>query len=125
MEINKELLKNFREDFGKVAKLLENKYGLVIKLNNNMTYTSKSITAGFKAFVAETGENGNSIPFEQLEFNKLCGKYGFTPEDYMCNVSAGGNIYKLYGFNPKARKNKYIILGSDGIRYMTSKVEKI
>lgn len=125
MEINKEMLKNFREDFGKVAKLLENKYGLVIELNSSMTYSSKSITAGFKAYVAEKDENGNTESFEKLEFNKLCGRYGFTPDDYMCDVSAGGNIYKLVGFKEKARKNKYIILGLDGKKYIAPKVEKI
>lgn len=125
MEINKEMLNNFRTDFDRIAKVLGDKYGLAIKMNSSLKYTSNSIMAGFKAVIVGTDEDGNSDSFEKVEFERLCARYGFTPEDYECRVLVAGSVYYLVGFKEKARKNKFIIKDDNGKTYVCAKVEKL
>ena len=66
------------------------------------------------AFKAK-GENGESA--EEVEFKKLCGEYGFVPEDYRKAVVIKDKMYRLVGFNTRARKNFCIIKDANGQTY--------
>lgn len=54
---------------------------------------------------------------EQLEWNRMCTFYGFTPNDYKRVVDIGNKKYRLVGFNNKARTRPIILEDDKGKRY--------
>lgn len=61
------------------------------------------------------GENGESG--EQALFNRVCGGYGFEPEHYNKRFVMENKIFRLIGFNPKARKYHCIIVDENDKKY--------
>lgn len=94
----------FRADVEKALAAVAEKYGCDVTAGK-IKYDDISINLSldFKA----RGENGESG--EQMEFNKLCGNYGFKPEHYKVPFIMDGKTFYLIGFNPKARKYYCII----------------
>lgn len=99
----------FREDIEKALAAIAEKYNCdvtagKIKYDDSLI----NISIDFKA----RGKNGESG--EQVEFNKLCERYGFKPEHYNNSFIMDGQTYRLVGFNPKARKYYCIIMDNRG-----------
>lgn len=117
MEINRENLANFRSDFEKLNHAMELKYGVVINLGN-ISFNSKSFTGKITVSNNEDGVDDS----QQVEFNALCGRYGFKESDYMRNITTPGStsIFKLIGFKPGNRKYP-IIAELNGKKYKLSK----
>ena len=102
----------FRVDVEKALATIAEIYGCDVTAGKiKYDETSINISIDFKA----RGENGESGA--QVEFNKLCGKYGFKPEDYKKPFVMDGNTYYLVGFNPKARKYYCIISDINGKKF--------
>lgn len=119
--ITREMIKEFREDFLKLNKAIEMKYGVALKVDK-ISYGSDSFSFNVKAF---SNSSGDDISVEQLEFNKLCPRYGFKPSDYMREFEYNNQIFKLIGFLPKAKKYPYIGLSHDGCKYKLPEVNFI
>ena len=102
----------FRADVEKALAAVAEKYGCDVKAGK-IKYDSTSINLSLD-FLAH-GENGESG--EQVEFAKLCLKYGFLPSDYRRPVVIDGQTLYLIGFNPKARKYHCIISDLHGRQF--------
>jgi hypothetical protein len=74
------------------------------------TNVSATVSVEFNAKGAE------GISAEQNLFNTYCAQFGFKPEDYNRIVSIDGKLYRLIGFNLKARKN-FCLITRDGKQY--------
>lgn len=92
MDINKENLANFKEDFKKLNHAIELKYGISLKLGA-ISFNTSSFYAKLEAFNNEDGV----FSAERLEFNSLCGKYGLKETDYMKSFTTGNSntIFRL------------------------------
>lgn len=104
----KEQFKNFREDFQKALKELEQKYNVSIA-GGNISYTDTEFT--MKTTVKFNEVNGKS--HDQAEFEKYCFMFGFKPEDYGRKAVNLGEEYTLIGFYPKKRKQPVKVMKND------------
>lgn len=114
----KELLNNFRKDFAEAVKEIEKKYGFELQLER-ISYNpdGSSFEGKISAIRVKDGKSG-----EQVKFEEDAPRYGFKPEDYKKEYIVDGKKYLLVGFNPKARRNKYIIEdASTGTKYNCDK----
>jgi hypothetical protein len=103
---------NFRNEVEAALAAVAEKYGCEVTAGNiKYDNTSIDISLAFKA----KGENGESA--EEMDFRKLCGNYGFTPDDYNSVIITNGKGYRFVGFNTRARKNTCIIKDANGKTY--------
>jgi hypothetical protein len=117
MEMTKANVLNFKNDFEKAMKELEEKYGVAV--------TMKSANIGEYYFttkievVNETAENdAEKVKFE--EDVALFKEYGLTKDDYQKKFKIDGEVYSLIGFKTNARKNKFILCNNKGTKYVFS-----
>ena len=99
--IDKETLRNFRNDFAEAVKDLEQQYGIVITLGR-ITFDATSFSGKLEAKEGESKDQVN----EDI-FNKECKKYGLDPEDYDRRFTYQGKEYTITGIY--SRSNKYPI----------------
>lgn len=98
-----DMIKSFQVDFKEAVKGLEQKYGCEISLGN-VKYSDVNFTSSMKVTKRVNGKSA-----EQVEFERYCNLYGFNPSDYGRRIkSRQGESFVLIGFNPKARKYRYI-----------------
>ena len=109
MEINKNTLSNFREDFKVAASILEEQYGIAIELGTITFPRTNPNSFGCKLTAINVGDMVVGESVEQAKFNANARKYGFEPSDYNRTTMIYGKAHKLIGFNPTARKNVCII----------------
>ena len=105
----------FRElskDIKKALLPVAEKYSITID-PGNISYTDLDATMKLKL----TDNTHGREDYEKKKFNQLCQAYGFEPEDYLRNISLGGEPVKLVGFNPKAKKYPVILQAMDGKKY--------
>ena len=103
---------NFRNEIEVALATVAEKYGCEVTAGNiKYDNTSIDISLAFKA----KGENGESA--EEVDFKKLCNRYGFGPDDYNSVILAGGKAYRFVGFNTRARKNTCILKDANGKTY--------
>lgn len=102
----------FRKEVNDALAAVATKYGCDIDLGK-IKYDSNliNISVDFNA----KGENGESG--EQAVFNRVCVAYGFEPEHYNKRFVMENKIFRLIGFNPKARKYHCIIVDDNGKKY--------
>lgn len=94
----------FRADVEKAFAAVAEKYDCDVTIGKiKYDETLINISIDFKVH----GDNGE--PSEQVEFNKLCDKYGFKPEHYKKPFVMDGKTFYLVGFHPKARKHYCVI----------------
>lgn len=107
--IEKEELKEFRNDFAEAVKDLESQYNIKLSLGT-ITYSGTTFKVTMSAETADEEERADS---ERAKFAAMCAFYGFAPEDFMMPVKiktkSGYTIGELVGFNSRARKNPCII----------------
>ena len=104
MNLTETNFNQFRNDVLNALAAVAEKYGCDVTAGKiKYDETLINISIDFKA----RGDNGESD--EQVEFNKLCGNYGFKPEHYKKPFVMDGKTYYLVGFNPKARKYYCVI----------------
>lgn len=82
---------------------VEEEFGIKFKLGT-MRFGEKTLSAKLEAYIVQTTETGNSIPGEQIEFNRLCALFGLEPNDFGKPFSSQGKIYTIYGLAPRSRK---------------------
>lgn len=117
MEINKQTLKNFREDFKEVVKALEEKHNCKVELGN-ISYGEDRFTSKVTVLDASVSKEDR----EKTEFEKYCGAFGFEKSDYLKEVTINGEVHELYGFKTKASKNTCKIRSkSSGQQYVCPK----
>ena len=102
MDFNKQAFKEFRKDFAKAMKPLEQKYDIQAQIGN-ITYNPSEFRT--KLTCIKTSD----VKTEKEEFEHLCERYGFQHDDYLTEFFIGRTKYVLIGFNPKARKNVCVI----------------
>lgn len=54
------------------------------------------------------------------EFKRNAMKFGFLETDYLRIFHSGGQIYRLVGFNPRAKKFPCIVTRMDGTKFKMS-----
>lgn len=116
-QVNSALIKKIRPEMEAALKEVGEKYGLKFTCGNG-TYGDKGGYAGSMKveFEATTTADGKSL--EQDSFEKHCGLFGFTKDDYNKQIAFRGKSYLLKGFNLGAPKNRLSIEGvHDGKRY--------
>ena len=111
-KITTQELKEFREDFAKVVKDLEDKYGYKIRLGN-ITYNERSFNGKIEVVKNIEGD----IDIDQFNFEKYCGFYGLSKEDYGKTFKSNNKEYKLVSINPKARSYPLIGIDENGTKY--------
>lgn len=115
MNLTETNFNQFRDDILNALAAVAEKYGCEVTMGNiKYDMTSIDTTLYFKA----KGDNGESAT--QIQFNSRCADYGFTPEDYLRAVCLDGKMYRLVGFNPRARKNYCIIEEKNGKQFVCS-----
>lgn len=87
MEINKETLALFREDFAQAVKELESKYNVDISLGG----------IGYELNNFHCTMNVRKKGLDNAEWNWYCGKYGFTPEDFGKTFIHNHKTYTITG----------------------------
>lgn len=102
MEIKKESLRVFREEFMNTVAPLEEKFGVTISMGN-IGYGKSDFSARL------TVSNGNKAEVEQRDFERYSALFGHLGIDKgMYRQEFGGcdgKKYILIGLNPKAKKN--------------------
>jgi hypothetical protein len=109
----------FRIEVALALKEVAEKYGCDVNLGK-IKYDENEIDIAIE-FHAR-GDNGESG--EQALFNRICSSYGFKPEHYNKSFVLDKGVYKLVGFNPKARKYHCIIADESGNKY-TAGIESV
>lgn len=99
----------FRADIKAALEAVAAKYDCDVDLGK-IKYDENSINISID-FNAK-GENGESG--EQALFNRTCAMYGFSPEDYNKPFTMDEKVFRLTGFNPKARKYHCLITDNTG-----------
>lgn len=101
--ITREFIKEFRSDFKKAVKELEEKHGVTIDLKN-ISFDNVSFRGPVEVKLKEV----NGVSSEQVEFEKLCSLYGLAPSDYKKKITLPEGSFELIGF--KTSSPKYCIL---------------
>ena len=96
--INKAILKEFREDFNKAIKPLQEKYGFDIKLGK-INYCDDSFDGKLQVFDKSKGESK-----EANEFEKYCHLYGLEKSDLGKTIVCNREEFIIVGLNPSKRK---------------------
>lgn len=105
--MDKQTLKQFREDFQENVKALEDKYNASIVLGN-IRYGENQFTS--KLTFTEVTEGVPREDAKWIESLRIHGhEYGLDEEDYGTNFTKGADEYEVLGIKPKARK--YPIVG--------------
>jgi hypothetical protein len=118
MDIKGSNFKKFRNDFASAVKQMEADFGVTIKMGG-ITYEGDGSAFHSKVTVRNTSVNG--VSFEQNDFNKNCGMYGFEKSDYNREFTMQGERLRLVGFNLRAPKNSCSIVGvKSGSKYKCS-----
>ena len=112
MDLTKTNFTNMREDILAALAAVGNKYGCDVTVGK-IKYDDININVSVD-FTAR-GEDGESG--EQVAFNRDCVAYGFEPEHYNKRFVMENKIFRLIGFNPKARKYHCIIVDDNGKKY--------
>ena len=107
MQMNDQNFREFRDDFAKAIKELEEKYGVKFEMGG-ITYDSKS----FRFKVTATNANSILSPKEEFAKNvKALAFLGLTENMYeQIFMGSDHKEYKLVGLNVNARKNCCVVI---------------
>ena len=108
MEMNRNTLSNFREDFKVSMTILEEQYGLSITMGT-IRYPRDASNFTCKLTAVNVGDLKVGDNVEQAEFKVSASKFGFEPADYNRTTNIYGQPHRLVGFNANARKNVCIV----------------
>ena len=106
--IDKELLKEFREDFKQAVLELEDKYGFVIDLEQ-IKYGTTSFEGTLKVTEGESHE-----AVYRKDFAAICSKYGFQESDFGKSFISSGKAYTIIGLMPNRKKYPVLVRQRDG-----------
>tara|TARA_R110000851_G_scaffold196444_3_gene347417 strand:+ start:14218 stop:14607 length:390 start_codon:yes stop_codon:yes gene_type:complete len=121
MEMNKNTLTNFRNDFKVMATMLEEQYGLSVSLGA-IRYSRDSTNFTCKLTATNVGDLAPNDNVEQAKFNVNAKRFGFQESDFNRETSIYGKPHTLVGFNSNARKNVCVIRQiSSGTNYVIDK----
>lgn len=114
MEMNKENLGKFREDFAKLNQAIELKYGVAISLGN-ISFNSESFTTKITVINNENGIEDT----DRVKFNSECKYFGFQESDYKRKFTTenSSRVFTLIGFKRANRKYPIIGVSDNGTRY--------
>ena len=99
MQINREMLQQFRVDFKEAVKDLEKKYGLVLELGR-ISFGNDNFSGKLEARAGTDIIDANAT-----EFNRYCSWYNLKPKDFMSTVRGGdGRMYQITGLARNSRK---------------------
>ncbi len=101
--MDKETARRFRTDFAEAVKTLEQQYGMTIELGN-ISFTANSLSVKLTA-----REGADKDTAYELEFKRLCGRYGLQASDYDRLIEIKGEDYVIYGINSNKRKHPILI----------------
>ena len=107
----------FRNEANRLLAELAAKYDANIKCGK-----IKYDTNSFDMNVSVTRKVVSGKSFEQAEFEKMCGFYGFKPEDYKRKFTCQGRVFALKGFNPKARSMPVLAEDASGKSYKMKQI---
>lgn len=95
--LKKEQFARFSAEVEETLKALASRYGAEVHCGN-IKYDDVSFNIDLK--VVKKVIAGK--PYEQYEFEKHCGNYGFLPEDYKKQFIYKNELYTIVGFSPNA-----------------------
>ena len=115
---NKTNLKGLRKDIAKALAEVEKKHGVSLSIGS-MSYGLDKFTARLTAYA--TGEGNERTSAGQIEWNKNCGRYGFSKSDFGgCVILTNGEEATFSGINTRARKYPVQVEGANGKNYKLS-----
>lgn len=94
----------FRDGVEKAMKEIAEKFDLVIEVGG-LKKRGQNFYFIVEGGLASSGDKS----LEQMEFESHCHSFGFTPEDYRKKSIRDGKVFRLVGFNPRARKYPFLI----------------
>lgn len=109
MDITRETLKKFREDFVNTVKSLEESYH--VKLNiGNITYDPIGMQFHTKLNGVSVDPNAKAGDAEKKVWDTHCERFGLTKETFGKLVVTNGKTLKVAGLNLSKRNDKVVLL---------------
>jgi hypothetical protein len=112
-QINRDSLRQFRQEFDKDMKALGEKYGIAFSIGTirfTDTEFHGKISAVLTNAVQGEGQTLTPEPPEQEIWNSVCRCYGLQPEDYGKTFVSNGHTFKLCKIKPG--HSKYPIIAT-------------
>ena len=102
-QINRDSLRQFRQEFDKDLKELGEKYGISFSIGT-IRFTDREFHGKISAVLTNTvqgeGQALTPEPPEQDIWNSVCHLYGLKPEDYGKTFMSNGKTYRLCKIKP-------------------------
>jgi hypothetical protein len=121
MEINKNSLHDFKQDFNTVVKTLNEKYGVTIQLGN-ISYQENKFNGKI-----EVVNKGATTTIAREEFERSAVYLGLKKSDFGKTFMSNGVLFKISGI--KTRNRKYPILADnpqgDTYKFPIDKVKRL
>lgn len=105
MTITIDTMKALREEINAAIAAVGDKHGVTVSLGNG-SYDRDGLTAHFKLNVVAKGDDGEVVDEALTQLRR------FQPSFEGVEVKLRGEAYTVVGYNPKARKNKFVIARS-------------
>ena len=115
--INKDLLKNLREDINTALIETANKYNVTLRAGN-ASYNPSLGTATFKLEVLTLSADGEKRDMPAELFLQHADFLGLKKEYLYKEISISGQTFTVAGYKPKARKN-CILITRNGKTFVT------
>ena len=121
MKFDTKNFNQFRADFSEAVKGLEEKYGVVISMGNNITYDKRAgiFTSKLEVVNGSSKEEVEKAKFES-DVECFSSLYEVGKADYRKAFTLKGKTYYLIGFKTRARKTPCIIEDDNGKKYSCS-----
>lgn len=103
--ITKQLCNDFRADAIKALEDVAKKHGLSLAGDQSIQYGFD-----FMSFKNLEFRVGSTQEAEKREFERVCGAFGFSADDYLAKFSYKGEVYELFEFKLGGRVSKPVHL---------------
>ena len=101
-KFTQETIKELREEIAGALHDIEKAYDITFEIGN-IRFDNNTFRTQLQCFLAVSEES------ERMLFEKYCACYGLHPSDYKRTFEMCGQIYRLIGFDTKARKYCYVV----------------
>jgi len=113
--INPSFLKQVAGDMEAALKPVGLKHGLSIEIGNT-SYTDIQFNTKVTSKLTRDSD-GNPVDVEITEFERKAALYGYDPNLYHAEFTVRNRIFKIVGYNERARKLPVLTTDDKGKRY--------
>jgi hypothetical protein len=84
-------------------KPIAEKHGLTLD-RKGRTYRPDALPVMFQFLIKQLDANGNEMDSRAKDFIKYAASYGLKESDFLAEFHSNGEVFRIVGFKPKARK---------------------